>query len=145
VEVHVPPLRRRREDIRELANYFLARHSARRERTLSPAALDALILYDWPGNVRELERLMERAIALADGDEIELHDLPAKVRGDYADVLAPSIAAGDSMRAWGSRYATLVFERCGRNKRRACRALGIHYHTLSAYLRYAQRVVTEVS
>jgi hypothetical protein len=40
------------------------------------------------------------------------------------------------MRAWGSRYARLVFERCGRNKRRACRVLAISYHTLQAYLRY---------
>ena len=40
------------------------------------------------------------------------------------------------MRAWGSRYARLVFERCGRNKRHACRMLDISYHTLQAYLRY---------
>ncbi len=139
VEVHVPPLRRRREDIRELAHYFLARHRATREMSLSDAALDALILYDWPGNVRELERLMERAIALAESDQIELHDLPAPVRGEYAEVLAPSIGAGDSMRAWGSRYVTLVYERCGRNKRRTCRALGISYHTVDAYLRYAEQ------
>jgi transcriptional regulator of nitric oxide reductase len=43
------------------------------------------------------------------------------------------------MRAWGSRYARLVFERCGRNKRRACRHLDISYHTLEAYLRYSRR------
>jgi hypothetical protein len=43
------------------------------------------------------------------------------------------------MRAWGSRYARLVFERCGHNKRRACRVLEISYHTLQAYLRYADR------
>ena len=45
------------------------------------------------------------------------------------------------MRAWGSRYARLVFERCGRNKRRACRQLDISYHTLEAYLRYTQQDV----
>jgi transposase len=43
------------------------------------------------------------------------------------------------MRAWGSRYARVVFERCGRNKRRACRHLDISYHTLEAYLRYSRR------
>jgi transcriptional regulator with PAS, ATPase and Fis domain len=138
VELHVPPLRSRREDIRELAIYFLARHRGTREMSLSDAALDALILYDWPGNVRELERLMERAVALAESDRIELDDLPAAIRGDYPDVLAPSMIAGDTMRAWGSRYVTLVFERCGRNKRRACRALDISYHTLDSYLRDAQ-------
>jgi transcriptional regulator with PAS, ATPase and Fis domain len=44
----------------------------------------------------------------------------------------------DTLRAWGSRYVRLVLERSGRNKRKACRALGISYHTLQAYLRYAQ-------
>ena len=84
---------------------------------------------------------MERAIALAESDRIELQDLPPQVRGEYAEILAPSIAAGDSMRAWGSRYVRLVFERCGRNKRRTCRALGISYHTLDAYLRHAQHAL----
>ena len=64
VDIHVPPLRSRREDVRELALFFLGRHRATRELTIADAALDALRLYDWPGNVRELERLMERAITL---------------------------------------------------------------------------------
>ena len=48
----------------------------------------------------------------------------------------PSLRAGETMRAWGSRYARLVLERCENNKRRACRELGISYHTLNAYLRF---------
>ena len=96
-------------------------------------------LYHWPGNVRELERVIERAVALAESDRIELDDLPPQVRGEYAEVLAPSLARTDTMRAWGSRYARLVFERCGRNKRQACRLLDISYHTLQAYLRFATR------
>ena len=60
-------------------------------------------------------------------------------RGDYLQVLGPSAAAGESMRAWGSRYARLIYERCGRNKRRACRQLDISYHTLEAYLSYPHR------
>jgi transcriptional regulator with PAS, ATPase and Fis domain len=139
VEVHVPPLRCRRDDIAELAAYFLTRHKHARDLSLSPAASEALTLYQWPGNVRELERLIERAVALAESDRIELDDLPPQVRGDFAQVLAPSLMAGESMRAWGSRYVRLVFERCGRNKRRACRVLDISYHTLQAYLRYADR------
>ena len=86
VEIHVPPLRSRREDIPELARYFLDRHRHARELTLSPQAEEALNLHAWPGNVRELERLMERAVALAAGDRIELDDLPRgrarRVRGD---------------------------------------------------------------
>ncbi len=136
VEIHVPPLRARREDVSELANYFLSRHSQTRELSLCDAAADALRMYAWPGNVRELERFIERAVALTDSKMIELDDLPPQLRGDYVEVLGPSMAAGESMRAWGSRYARLVFERCGRNKRRACRHLDISYHTLEAYLRY---------
>ena len=139
VEIHVPPLRERRDDVTELARYFLARHGHVRELSLSDAALDALCLHRWPGNVRELERVIERAVALAESDQIELDDLPPQVRGEYAEVLAPSLARTETMRAWGSRYARLVFERCGRNKRQACRLLDISYHTLQAYLRFASR------
>jgi DNA-binding NtrC family response regulator len=136
VEIYVPPLRHRREDIEELSTFFLTRHRQTRDLRMSFAALEALRHYQWPGNVRELERLVERAVALAETDEIELDDLPPTVRGQYGEVLAPSMAADETLRAWGSRYARLVFERCGRNKRRTCRLLGISYHTLQAYLRY---------
>jgi len=137
VEIHVPPLRERRDDVIELARYFLSRHGHVRELSLSDGAMDALRLHQWPGNVRELERVIERAVALTESDRIELDDLPPQVRGEYAEVLAPSLSRTDTMRAWGSRYARLVFERCGRNKRHACRLLDISYHTLQAYLRYA--------
>ena len=136
VEIEVPALRKRREDISELVAYFLARHRTNGELSMSEPALDALRLHDWPGNVRELERMIERAVALATTRRIELDDLPPHVRGEYGDVLAPSVAAGHSMRAWASRYARLVFERCDRNKRQASRMLDISYHTLDAYLRY---------
>ena len=56
--------------------------------------------------------------------------------GRYGEVLGPSLAASESMRAWGSRYARLVFERCGGNKRAAARFLDISYHTPEAYLGY---------
>ena len=141
VEIHVPPLRARREDICELVAYFLSRHARGRELSLSDAAADALRMYSWPGNVRELERFIERAVALVDSSRIDLDDLPPQFRGEYVEVVGPSIAAGESMRAWGSRYARLVFERCGRNKRRACRHLDISYHTLEAYLSYPTRNV----
>jgi transcriptional regulator with PAS, ATPase and Fis domain len=139
VDIHVPPLRARRDDIVELAQYFLARYRQTRELSLAAPAADALRLYQWPGNVRELQRLIERAVALVEAPRIELDDLPAHVRGEYNDAFGPSLAAEESMRAWGSRYARLVFERCGRNKRRACKLLQISYHTLQAYLQYGDR------
>ena len=137
VEVHVPTLRSRPGDVLELAEHFLSRHRDTRALTLSRPAADALQLYDWPGNVRELERLIERAVALAAGASVEVDDLPPHVRGQYAEVFEPSIGSAETMRAWGSRYARLVYERCGRNKRKTCGVLGISYHTLDAYLRYA--------
>jgi transcriptional regulator with PAS, ATPase and Fis domain len=136
VDLRVPTLRERRADVLELANHFLDRHRSTRQLRLSTAASDALVSYDWPGNVRELERLVERAVALASSAVIELDDLPATVRGDYAVAVLPSIERDETLRAWGSRYARLVLERCHGNKREACRILDISYHTLQSYLRY---------
>ena len=140
VEITVPPLRDRVDDILELASHFLERHRYTRALTLSAAAQEALRAYQWPGNVRELQRVIERAVALAERDSvIELDDLPPQIRGEFAEVLWPSLERGDSLRSWGTRYAQLVFERCGRNKRTACRVLDISYHTLRGYLRPAAK------
>ncbi len=136
VEIHVPPLRERRADIPLLATHFLSHHPAMGDVRLSAGAADALRAYDWPGNVRELQRVIERAVALSMTGRITLEDLPARVTGDYVERLQPSLARDDTMRAWGSRYARLVLDRCDNNKRQACRILGISYHTLQAYLRY---------
>ncbi len=136
VEIRVPPLRNRKSDILELAQYFLARHDGRGRLSMTPAAVDALIAYDWPGNVRELERMLEGAIATAESRQISVDDLPVSLRGTYGDVLVPAFRLGDTMRAWGSRYARLVLEKHAGNKRQACRMLDISYHTLNSYLRY---------
>lgn len=135
VEITVPPLRDRAEDISELARYFLERHRYTRALSMSSSAEEALRAYTWPGNVRELQRVIERAVALAETESIELDDLPPQVRGEFTEILWPSLERGDSLRSWGTRYAQLVFERCGRNKRTACRVLDISYHTLRGYLR----------
>ncbi len=70
VEIDVPPLRTRREDVLELAQHFLERHRPVRGLQLSAPVIDALLTHAWPGNVRELERVLERAIALAAAEEI---------------------------------------------------------------------------
>jgi DNA-binding NtrC family response regulator len=83
VELVVPALRDRREDILPLARLLLAEAAGRMGRTLSglaPKAADQLLRYEWPGNVRELENAMERAAALAHGRRVELEDLPEEVR-----------------------------------------------------------------
>ena len=83
VELHVPPLRERREDILPLARILLAGSALWMKRKISgltPAATDQLLRYAWPGNVRELENAMERAVALSPGTRVEFDDLPEEVR-----------------------------------------------------------------
>ena len=123
VELQVPSLRKRRDDVLELAEYFLARHHLFRQLSLSDGAAEALLSYGWPGNVRELQRVIERAVALTPGHVVTLSDWPPELTREYAEVLHPSAVRADSMRAWGSRYARLVLERCDRNKRRTCDVL----------------------
>ena len=103
-------------------------------------------MYDWPGNVRELERLIERAVALAESDRIELDDLPPRVRGDYAEVLGAVAGATASRcgrgaaatRGWCSTAAAVT-------SAQACRVLDISYHTLEAYLCYPDRHAADPS
>ena len=83
VQIEIPPLRDRREDIGLLASYFLERTAERQGRPglhFSPEAMAVLERHDYPGNVRELENAIEHAVALAEGDEIRPADLPVAVR-----------------------------------------------------------------
>jgi DNA-binding NtrC family response regulator len=83
VELHLPPLRERREDLPALAQLFLRRQAERYERLVhgfSASALQALTEHSWPGNVRELEHLIERAVLLARGEELQVEDLALKPR-----------------------------------------------------------------
>ncbi len=78
VEIHVPPLRDRREDIPALSAHFLFRYATRYRRVVEgfePAAMQAMLHYGWPGNVRELDHTMERAVLMARSSRIELADL----------------------------------------------------------------------
>jgi DNA-binding NtrC family response regulator len=78
VEISLPPLRERREDIPALAGYFLSRYATRYRRTIQgfePAALQLMLHYNWPGNVRELDHTTERAVLMARNDRIEAADL----------------------------------------------------------------------
>lgn len=78
VEIHLPPLRERREDIPPLAAYFLSRYAQRYRKQASgidPSAIQAMLSYSWPGNVRELDHTLERAVLMARGQQIEAADL----------------------------------------------------------------------
>jgi len=93
VELHVPPLRERRDDVLPLARVLLADAALRMKRKiagLAPAAADQLLRYEWPGNVRELENAMERAVALARGSRVDLEDLPEEIRQAFPTPVASS-------------------------------------------------------
>jgi DNA-binding NtrC family response regulator len=79
VDLHLSPLRERKEDIPELVGFFVRLHNAHQGkniRDVSPRAMEALIAYRWPGNIRELNNSIERAILFCDGETIDLPDLP---------------------------------------------------------------------
>lgn len=91
VELLVPPLRERPEDLRGLAQALLARVARQMQRPITgytTDALDQILRYPWPGNVRELENAVERACALATGDVIDVDDLPDDVRDHHALIIA---------------------------------------------------------
>lgn len=135
VEIVVPPLRTRRDDVPALVRHVLSRHPHAADWRVTASALEALMAFDWPGNVRQLERVVERIVALASGPDITLADLPADITGDYRALTVDAVPANDySLRTWSRKYARLVLDRCHGNRREACTRLGISYHTLKTYL-----------
>ena len=133
VELHVPPLRARRQDVPLLVDFFKGRHRRTRMLPFSAEAIEALVAYEWPGNVRQLSRVVERAIALSPGEEVRSDDLPGEISRIYGPSTAARLA-DHTLRGWCSRYACLVLERCEGNKRQACEILDISYKTLQSLL-----------
>jgi two-component system response regulator AtoC len=95
--ITIPPLRARREDINLLIDHFLSRNNSRlgtQIRGLTPDSRKLLLEYAWPGNVRELENTIERAMVLCDGDVIDAHDLPERLR-EALDPVQVQLATGE--------------------------------------------------
>src|SRR5882724_10909713 len=83
IEIHLPPLRERREDIPPLASHFLSIYGPRYRKQVSafePSAMRAMLEHDWPGNVREMQHAIERAVLLAQGDTIQAGDMNLRAR-----------------------------------------------------------------
>ncbi|HZX95131.1 MAG TPA: sigma-54 dependent transcriptional regulator [Myxococcales bacterium] len=134
VEVQLPPLRDRLEDIPHLAQFFLRRIVARgatRARTFTPDALDALVRHPWRGNVRELEHAVERAVLLASGEEIAPADLflGATAQGP---ALLERMTLDDAERHLIQR----ALARCGGNVSEAARELGVSRSALYRRLQH---------
>lgn len=96
VQINLPPLRERKKDIPLLTSYFLKKLNRQSEKYLSRISDDVLkrfMIYDWPGNVRELENIIERAFAVAIGNEITMTDLPTRLQYFTAQIRHPAQAA----------------------------------------------------
>jgi len=123
VEIRLPPLRDRREDVPLLAAHFLNRNRARTRKQVngfSPAAMQQLLQYSWPGNIRELEHAVERAVLLCRGEEVEPSDLA--ITG--ARAAAPSFD-NMSIDEVESLLIKKVLRRCNSNISQAAEALGL--------------------
>lgn len=105
VSITLPPLRSRREDLIELVFCFLKNavsRTGKRIRQIDPQALTALESHDWPGNIRELENAIERAVVLADGDVIQLSDLPEDIARGAQIVVSSSVAGLEHQAGWNA-------------------------------------------
>lgn len=137
VEIELPPLRERREDIPLLVEHLLQRRQARRPhsiRGVDPAAMRLLMATPWRGNVRELDNVLERAVLMAQGELLGVGDLPSELTGTVrlprqTDDLKAAV------RAYEKQHIRQVLEATGGNREAAARRLGIDPSTLYRRIR----------
>jgi DNA-binding NtrC family response regulator len=147
IPLHLAPLRERREDVVPIALHFLA-HFAERygrpARGFADGARRRLLSYDWPGNVRELRNAVERAVVMAEADEIGAGDLPPQMAESRAPVGPVDAALADlpfaearerATDAWERRFLEAALERHGGNVSATARALDLHRQSLQKRLR----------
>ena len=137
INIELPPLRDRAEDVPPLAHHFLkmyAKRMSRDVRRIDPDVMAALQAYSWPGNVRELQNIIERAVVLQQGDTIELRALPTKLQeraytppeGDSGFTHLPfPDAKKAALASFEQRYVSLMLQRTGGNKAQAARLAGM--------------------
>jgi DNA-binding NtrC family response regulator len=134
IEVHLPPLKERREDIPLLVRNFVtrtAREQQQPEKRVQPEAMAALINYQWPGNIRELQNAIERAFTLS-ADEIDLESLPPRIRHSAQGQLAMRDPDGlrPTLEEVERRYIFETLAGVNQDKARAANILGIDLSTL---------------
>ncbi len=135
VEISLPPLQQRRDDIPLLAHHFLQKYNKELKRNLkgiTSEAMGAMMAYEWKGQVRELENVIERAVLLSDGDYLALEDLPASLRksaGDQ-DFSMDNDKLDEAMQVFEKHHIQSVLKRTDGNKSEAARLLGIDPSTL---------------
>jgi two-component system, NtrC family, response regulator HydG len=147
VQLQLPPLRERREDIPALATHFIAHFAERHGRAAAPldeAARRMLLAYDWPGNVRELRNAMERAVVMAEDASIQVADLPQTVTESAAPLRPVDAALAElpytearsrAIDAFERSFLAAALERNGGNVSATARVLGLHRQSLQKMLR----------
>jgi len=134
ITIYVPPLRERKEDIPELANYFLKRFSKENGRnvdTISKKAMEHFMEYDWPGNVRELQNIIERAVVLAgDKKSLCLEDFEFLKIKNRSEHNISQVEPGITLAEIEKNIILKTLEHCGGNKTKAAEILGISVRTL---------------
>ena len=130
IPVKIPPLRERRGDILPLANHFITKISRREsvpEKHLTQAAKDSLLNYAWPGNVRELENVIERAIILSDGQEIDTDTI---ILSSEQMTSPADSSPGTTIHEMERRLIVSTLNEVGGNRTKAAELLGISIRTL---------------
>lgn len=125
VEIHIPPLRERHEDIPPLAEYFLRQHSARYRRQIdsfTPGALESMVQHSWPGNVRELDHVIERAVLMSAGGVVTTFDLALQAASEQS---VSSRIDEMSLEEVERLLIKKALARFGGNANRAAEALGL--------------------
>jgi DNA-binding NtrC family response regulator len=136
VNIHLPPLRERREDIEPLARHFLqkyARETGKQIEQLAPRAVSSLLAYEWPGNVRELQNVMERAVVLSRSATITARDFPQALQGEEQICLQLPERGGSLTEILEDLERQLIIQTLRReegSQTRAATALGIKRTTL---------------
>ena len=134
VQLTLPPLRDRREDIPLLADHFVERFNRRQDKTVTGIAPDVMALlmaHPFPGNVRELENIIERAFVLCGRGMIEQRHLPSAFTGQAAQPPVPEgETIADQTRTAEARAIRKALENAGNNRQEAALALGLHKSTL---------------
>jgi DNA-binding NtrC family response regulator len=127
VQMYLPPLRERRDDIPLLAQHFLEMASQqfnKKVRRLSRPALHALDEYSWPGNVRELENAIQRAVVLSEGQTVDIWHLPAGIRNN-CEVSTFTHSYEEEVRQFKRRLLLRTLRECGWRKAESARTLGV--------------------
>jgi DNA-binding NtrC family response regulator len=129
IEITLPPLRERREDIPLLIKHFVVRSG--RDTAVEPSAMGALVNYEWPGNVRELENAVERALILSE-NEVGLDALPPKIRlsSEKSYEIRDMNGFRPTLDEMERKYILEVLNAAGDDKAQAANILGIDLSTL---------------